>query len=270
LKDHHLRLAGQPAAASDDRRLARDRQIVARRAAGARLAEIGAEFGLTRERVRQIIAEHGGPSRRTVAQFAAERAEQARLELRERALSVLDTQPGVSLAELSEALGERPAAVRAALGADARRLLRHSKARIGRVDSDELLEGLRLAAELTDGPLTGTAYDRIESMLGLQSRVRIVQRFGTWVSACELAGVTPGRAVRDNYRRSWTKEEMLDWVIAYLGDPRSPGTYAGYGAFARVTDGAPSATTLRNELGTWADIKSAALRRAAERGLAVC
>jgi hypothetical protein len=75
------------------RRQVRVRRIIARREAGLSLAEIGAEFGLTRERVRQIIAEHDGPSRQDVARFVEERAERTRLELRDGALDLLATQP---------------------------------------------------------------------------------------------------------------------------------------------------------------------------------
>ena len=53
---------------------------------------------------------------------------------------------------------------------------------------------------------------------------------------------------------------MITWVALYLADPSSRGTYADYDRFARETDGAPGAQTVRNEVGPWATIKAEALR----------
>ncbi|MBH0117000.1 hypothetical protein I6E52_09095 [Salinibacterium sp. NG253] len=57
--------------------VARERDIIARRAAGETLESIGASYGVTRERVRQIIKKAGGPSSKQSHQAAAEARETA-------------------------------------------------------------------------------------------------------------------------------------------------------------------------------------------------
>lgn len=247
-------------------RQARDREILRLREQGYSLGKIAETFGLTCERVRQICVEMGAPSRAEVEQIRAAQAEAARQALRTRALELVVACPGITLAGLAEALGADPTLVREALGSDARRLLGCAERPVSRVSDEELLDELRLAAELVGHQLTGADYDRIERILGLHSRVLMLHRFGTWVRACELAGVTPGHTPRDNYRRRWTRTDMLDWVARYLLDPGSRGTFDGYDAFARSTPGAPSAQTVRNEVGRWSVIKAETLRHAADRG----
>lgn len=69
---------------------ARDRAIVAARAQGDTLAQIGACFGLTRERVRQILVAHGGDDTQTAAcqRARAERQWAAAMECRDELLAL--------------------------------------------------------------------------------------------------------------------------------------------------------------------------------------
>ncbi len=51
---------------------------------------------------------------------------------------------------------------------------------------------------------------------------------------------------------------MTDAVSQYLASPGAAGSYAGYASWAKDTDGMPSAQTVRNVLGGWAQAKAAA------------
>ncbi len=250
-----------PPARSAWTRAERDAAIVALRAEGHTLAAIAEEFGMTRERVRQIVVKNGGADRAEVRRVRAAQDEQSHLALRNRCLAHLDSHAGLTLDALAVAMGATPGDVRAALGSDARRLLapkpRHQP---GRLSDEELLGELRLASGLIRGPLTGGAYDRIARGLGLHSRMHLIHRFGTWIAACERAGVTPGQPRRGAYRRAWTSEQMLAWVARYLRQPDSRGTFSDYSAFARRTPGAPSGETVRVTIGPWSAIKAQALR----------
>lgn len=241
-------------------RAERDAEIVRRRSMGESLESIGSDFGLTRERVRQIAKAGGCPGRSGMKRLRAERRQQESQVLRQRCLAHLDRQPGSTADGLARDLGVPRARILAALGRDGRRLLGLEPRPGIRVSDAGLLGELQLAAELIRGPLTGAAYDRIERALGLHSRVLMLQRFGTWRDACALAGVTPGEPWRRTYTRRWTREDMVTWVALYLADPSSRGTYAGYDQFARDNEGAPGAQTVRNAIGSWATIKAEALR----------
>lgn len=75
-------MAGEFDAAGDggraETREARDAAIVADRARGLSLGTIAEEFGLTRERVRPIIAERGGPDRAEVCRIREARVQRER------------------------------------------------------------------------------------------------------------------------------------------------------------------------------------------------
>ncbi|MGB8021898.1 MAG: hypothetical protein WCF04_11770 [Candidatus Nanopelagicales bacterium] len=157
---------------------ARDAAIVADRARGLSLGTIAEECGLTRERVRQIIAERGGPDRAEVRRIRAARVQRELAALRDRCLEHIETRPGLTLEAVAEAVGASAESVRRALGADARRLLAGAPRRHERVSDAALLGELRLAADLVRGPLAGPEYERIRRELGLHSRVLLVQRFG--------------------------------------------------------------------------------------------
>ena len=60
------------------------------------------------------------------------------------------------------------------------------------------------------------------------------------------------------YARTWTDAQMLQFVVDYLADDASTGSYADYGDWARA-NAAPSAQTIRNTFGSWTSAKSAAL-----------
>ncbi len=61
-----------------------------------------------------------------------------------------------------------------------------------------------------------------------------------------------------SYARRWTDTEVLDFVVQYRMADDSRSTYDGYGRWA-TANGAPSAQTVRNTLGSWSAVKAAAL-----------
>lgn len=237
----------------------RAEEMSSRYATGETLESIAVDFGLTRERVRQIVRDHGQVSAADAR--AARRAEvvEQRDALRRRAAAAVRQRPGLSAGQLADLLGVTAGELSAALDRDTRaRLVREKHAKPQWSDED-ILDCLRQAAALHPGkPLTGHRYGKVKKVVGGPTQVRILQRFGTWLAACEAAGVRGGTAPRRRYERAWTESELLDWVAGYLAEPGMPGTYAGYDAWARRTAGAPSAQTVRNRLGGWAAVKRAA------------
>ena len=240
----------------------RKQEVLLRYVSGETYAAIGADLGLTRERVRQIVVRQAGPDLDAVelARSARAAARKAELDsLRVRVVDLLRREPGLSCPEVATQLEASQVDVRAALGEDAGRLLvRHSSHRDPVFTRADLLAGMRRAAEWcgTD-VLSGGDYDRAVAALGgLASSVRILQVFGSWNAAREAAGLAT-RHTRRVYTRRWTPAEMLGFVARYLeAEPR--GTFAGYVAWASAND-APSGQTVRNTLGGWGAVKTAAV-----------
>lgn len=237
----------------------RGQEMSARYLTGETLESIGVDFGLTRERVRQIVRDHGHVSAADARAARQAQVEAQREALRRRAATAVRQRPGLSLRQLAELLGVSHGELSAALDRATRAMLVREQHSHQRWSDEDILSCLRQAAALYPGkPLTGHRYDRVKTAVGGPTRVRILQRFATWLAACEAAGVRGGTSPRRRYQRGWTESELLGWVADYLAQPSMSGTYAGYDAWARRTAGAPSAQTVRNRLGAWAAVKRAA------------
>ncbi|MDN5745732.1 MAG: hypothetical protein L0H31_11485 [Nocardioidaceae bacterium] len=123
--------------------------------------------------------------------------------------------------------------------------------------SDRLLAaGLVAAAAELGEPLTAVAYDNWQrSHEDAASPTLLIRRFGSWREACAHAGVA-ANATRSTSRR-WSEEEMVKSVADYLATAGGVGSYAGYAAWARDTQNAPSGSLIRQRF-TWADVKKRA------------
>lgn len=238
---------------------ARADQMIQMRLQGISLRDIATQFGVSHEWVRLIIQEAGGPSTGEIRRLKAARMEREREGIERRVRAYLADGSLRTAQEVAQALDVTPQVVREVLGRDAGKLLIAAARNWVRASDAELFEELQVAADLVEGPLTGAKYDAVARELGLHSRVRLTQRFGSWVKACEAAGVEPGRAMR-SYRRQWTRAQMVQWVARFLSEPQRRGSYVAYGDYARATVGAPSAQTIRNEFGSWPAAKAEALK----------
>jgi hypothetical protein len=146
---------------------------------------------------------------------------------------------------------------------------------VERVSDAEIFEEMRRVAQrLADVgvQLSGPLYDRNRKD-GALTQIRIIQRFGTWMNACEAAGVIARPpAGRREYFKDWTEGEILDWVLKYLdhaGDDASYHSYERWALNLRVKgQHAPSGTSVRNHAPSrkWVEIRNAAIERRNSRG----
>jgi DNA-binding CsgD family transcriptional regulator len=127
---------------------------------------------------------------------------------------------------------------------------------------ESTLRGIAKASE-HESPLSSTTYSKLVSngtIFG-PSVPRILQIFGSWRRACELAGVEALQPARKNYEKNWTEDDMIEWAIKFI---RATGlaSFHEYEPWARRTEGAPSGSTLRNYTGNdWISVRREALRR---------
>ena len=238
---------------------------MALRADGCSLAEIGRRFGVSRQRVDQIlrrtgVAQAGAARSRAVrsAQAATLREQHAKLA-GERSGEILERyrrgeDPPAIARELElqcEAVKRLIAGQRTDADRAARRKIVERPAE-PRYSDDELVRGVALVASRLGHTPTCGEYDRAARELGLACVATVYQRSGTWMRALHAAGLKPRPRALTPPR--WDAEacwQAVQSVADQLGDPPR---YHRYAQLATERDDLPSATTVRQRLGFWHDI----------------
>lgn len=122
------------------------------------------------------------------------------------------------------------------------------------------------AASLMAKPLSHQAYTELikSGRVKGPSVARIVQLFGSWTDACNLVGVESGQPLRNNYSRTWTQEQLVQFVQRFLLTAEYRGASHQFDEWRKTVNGAekvPSLGTVRNMVGgTWNDIRTTTLR----------
>lgn len=238
----------------------RERQIHQMRFSGATLDEVGRAFGLTRERVRQIVAAMGGVARADVlASRNAEREERDK-RMGERVLSIVATGLARSIAEVAIMAASDEDTVRrlggkklaAYLGAEKRGWVRWSDA--------DVIKALRSAATY-EWPLSRNAYQALVDAREIEgpSAARVEQLYG-WAAACELAGVESSRRRAGDYQSTWTDDDLWHFARSYIEHRGPTAAFHGYDIWRNEhAPAAPSSGVLRGRLGRWHEIRRAIL-----------
>lgn len=123
----------------------------------------------------------------------------------------------------------------------------------------------RHAWRLTQSSADGLSLNRYQELLDADafngpSAVRIVQIFGSWSRAADVAGVPSGPTPNRLYSSQWSDGQILAFVVRYLATPHTTGSFAGWDPWRReYAPEAPSSALLRLCLGEWSDIKALAL-----------
>jgi hypothetical protein len=196
--------------------------------------------------IRQILVAKGGPTKAEVKQAVEHR-------VREEVVAAFNKKKVVDAKEFAAELGLDQSTIKKALGPKAKKLIKGPKHHKKFFSNEDLFEILRGAKARVEGPLTTNKYQKLE----IAPTVAVfITRFGSWIEACRLAGVESGKAVRNNYTRAHSEEDMLSFVASYLADPRTNGSAEGYEAWQRNVDGAPSLSLVRQRVGKWNEIKA--------------
>jgi hypothetical protein len=240
--------------------------VVQRYSDGETLEEIGLSFGLSRERVRQIITESG----HSVSQIRARRKRVADEQIAERRKAVstwieahkgctpfeLETHFGEPIEELSELLTPR---LRALILMDEDGENPKASANT-KWTKEQILFALQQAAKKSS-PLTREAYDRLVESKAVVGPVgsRIVHIFTSWSIACAIAGVEPGEALRNNYEKEFSTEALVEALAQFIVESESLSTQA-YDNWRSQREGLPSSITIRLKFGSWTESRRRALQ----------
>lgn len=249
----------------------RNAEMVERRRRGQTLEQIGQHFGLTRERVRQIIkdidptlvAREVSKIKRKVRDA---KVTEGRNSIRKRIYGEWDSLSHLTIAQIGVKLDIPQVAIKDALSKTRLAILEGNEVRdnsnLQQFSDAQIKKALRDAAEYGT-PLTAKNYVALLKVGRIQgpSLPRLTQRFGSWVAACEFARVQPGKAIR-TYSREWSNKKLFEILVEFLADPKAESdSYDAFDKWLRTKDGYPSAQTVRNNLGDWRVIKADALRR---------
>ena len=241
-------------------------RMIELRRSGRTLADIGKEFGVGRERVRQLLKKYGGPTAQEIRELRVAEALTAHRD-HESAVGAhirgaLEGRGPMTVADVVEATGIDAGDVAKFWPQELAHLRLHTSASVENRWSDEaVLEAIREAG-LYEFPLTTNAYSDLVSQGQVKgpSMPRIWQRFGSWTAACEAAGVVAGQTMRPHYESRWSDDDLLEIARQYLLDPDSPNSAHRFDEWKRecAPDG-PSFQTLRNRFGSWTEVKRRAL-----------
>lgn len=268
----------------EDENIERNLNILAARLDGLTLDAIGKEYGVTRERIRQIIKRliNKAETFPDVSILNLENLLEQRLdslknapklselnnrsEIDLKARLIINTRPGIKIDDLSALLMIESKYLYSVLNKNTKKFI-YTDEKVNSNSSnftdDEILEALRLA-EAFESPVNRNLYDDLVSrgLIKGPGSQTVMKRFSTWNKACQLADVNYNESVRDSYETLWTKDEMLDYVIEFLTNRSFGVGINSYDEWRIETlSNAPSGAHLRNNFDTWINAKNSALQK---------
>lgn len=254
----------------------RDEWADARRS-GESYRSIGQRYGVSHERVRQVVAEEPGTSMNIFARQRADKVAAIKVWLEENGpvtRVVLLEQFGLNGRQLSYLIRDYP-------DFPMHLVILSARPTDAEYTDDAIYDAMRRAwGQLkTENPtatgLSHALYDKYRNAKTEPSPARIIGRELTWEMACEHAAIPAGSTYRSkaSYGSIWTEDQLWDALVAYLDQSEVDGirpSYGRYDAWQKTQDGRPSGTTVRlkmRALGyeTWPGIVEEAVRRRAAR-----
>jgi hypothetical protein len=247
---------------------------------GKTLDAVGQEMKVSRERVRQLLLPilaqlgvDGLKSLRFMAQHGRQVSDSQRSQLaanlQANLTKFIREHPGISLSELGLEFPHDDLALRRAANRHKALILETFPigGEGGTKTREDIIQSLKEASLLTF-PLSGKAYDQLleQGLIHGLSRGRVIQVFGSWIAACELAEVEAGIPRKAEYVRNYGYNEMLKVVGQFLVDDDLRGftggvhSYASWRSSQELADILPSQGTIRNQIDrSWKRVKELAL-----------
>jgi hypothetical protein len=238
---------------------------------GQSLDEIALRFGVSRERVRQILQTHGGPDSQRVADARRRRADQEAQACIEQLLELW--RAGEAPRGVASALGLQATACRRAIARSvtefdrAARKASLARARaVAKTYSDHDIAGaLASVADSLGRVPSAKEYEALARERESPSLATVLNRMGGWTNAVRAAGLTPVSTPARTRSRRWTDEACWEAVRRVVVELEEIPTVVTYDCHAADRADLPSSATLRNRLGRWSVITA---QLAAERLLA--
>jgi transposase len=242
--------------------------IFADYSSGATLQEVGERYGISRERVSQILKAHGYSVRSVKEAAAVKRIRARAMAPQIIALYGRHGDPrevadllGVSYVTVREVIRLKEAVDSQSASAQRRKRGKTQK----RYADEELLECLKIASRQLGGVLTTSAYSEFVRGRTLNdgrpwpSHQSLQLRFGSWREALQKAGLRANPASAIAGQRIFGTGHCIDAVRHVAREVGHSPTAAEYEHAARASEGGlPSLATVRHRLGGWLDALRAA------------
>jgi hypothetical protein len=266
----------------EDESIAREISMLESRVSGGTLAEIGTRFGVTRERVRQVLER--AYSRvsmnpvfegKTLSTFLDERKksehqidfEHIEIKIRD----FLNVNPGSKYEELAEGLVLDLDTVKSHISYQATKFVLQEQwsSSMDPEFSDEFIVGAIKMAAAIRSPLSAPMYENLVErglVKGPKSQT-IAKRFGSWSNACLHSEVMFVQSVRREYSKIWNKDEILQYLIDFLKNKDFGVGVLEYDRWrSKYRTEAPSSAHIRNMFGSWIAAKNNALLHMKKNG----
>jgi AraC-like DNA-binding protein len=266
----------------DDETTIRNLNVLAYRASGLTLDELGKTYAVSRERIRQILDRiilkisknmdltvenlNSLLDTRLAANKNAHKIAEIKtqLEIEFKTRLIVDKKPGIKIEELAELMGISENLLNSILQKQTKKFIyseQNLNANKSNYSDEAILEALRMTKKYMS-PITRTHYDDLveKGLINGPGSQTVMKRFRTWNKACEAANIAYTDSARDIYESLWTREEMLSAVIDFLKNPIYGKSVQSYDQW-RVgsSSNAPSGTHIRNNFNTWMNAKNEAL-----------
>ena len=224
---------------------------------GKTLSEIGNQVGLSAERVRQVMT-RAGYSIKGLREQRKQVAATNTAEAQNTIAAWVESHKGCTLGEIEAATGYSVDRIRKLLNARLRHLIlqntdesKQEVSALRKWSEAQTLFALQQAAKRVS-PLTREAHDDLIKSGAVIGPVGsgIIHKFDSWVAACEAAGIQPGEAVRSNYQREFSYDDLEAALIHFINESDNLSVDA-YDRWESQKEGLPSSVLIRVRYGTW-------------------
>jgi len=238
-------------------------EIARRRRSTESLASIARDYGVSRERIRQIlVAEYGTTWSDEMSAEAAIEREKSLASWRTEVLDRIESGEVVTRDDVVDGAPSRVGTVEEVLGEYAWAVSFPQKSHT-RYTDEVIAKSMKRVwkASVKPAPLTRESYDANRNPETDVSGARIAQRM-PWSTACEMADVPPGPPGRATYSRL-SQDMAVEWVAAFLAwsvAHGGRGSAAEYDVWTR-SYGGPSMGSVRAATGAWNEARALAVPR---------
>jgi hypothetical protein len=254
-----------------DEQMLRNLKILNLRKNGSTLAEIGEQFSITRERVRQIIF-------KCVGQDLEEFLKNSEIEKQSIDKEIIDEKINAMISyikcnkgiELTRLLNQFAIEVdffqRFIPKNVSKYVITKNETIKGTAkiwSNEDIVESIKSAGTYFF-PLSHGDYENLVEMGEIKgpSVPLIYKRFGSWTNACHAAGIETNKPVRSEYVLDYSDEEILNFLMRYFNEEHTIGSIEDYVKWRLEQNSkVPSIGLIRNRIGNWRLVKEIVLKK---------